>query len=179
MHRTGGGNKTTRKKPHLGPIARSRLFDACSRRELEMVARSSTTVARGAGAVFVREGQTSREFVLIVSGSVAVIRQGLPEVVLGSGEWFGDIELLSDSTSSATVIALTDVECIVMSRPEFTRLFDAVPSFRKPLVRSVASIARDSVALSKVPPYDYALVAGDSRDDERIMRQTSESPSAI
>jgi CRP-like cAMP-binding protein len=151
----------TRKKPYLGPLARRRLLDACSRRELEMVARSCTTVVREAGAVFVRERETSREFVLIVSGSVAVIRQGFPEVVLGSDEWFGDIELLSDGTSSATVIALTDVECIVMSRPEFTRLFDAVPSFRRRLVRSVASIARDSVALSKVPRYEYALVGVD------------------
>jgi CRP-like cAMP-binding protein len=142
---------TTRKKPYLGPPGGHRLFAACSRRELGMVARSCTSVARQAGAVFVREGQTSREFVLIVSGSVAVIRHGSPEVVLGSDEWFGDIELLSSGTSSATVIALTDVECIVMSRPEFTSLFDAVPSFRKRVVRSVASIARDSVALSKVP----------------------------
>jgi CRP-like cAMP-binding protein len=135
-----------------------------------MAARSCTTVGMQAGAVFVREGVTSREFVLIVSGSVAVIRQGFPEVVLGSDEWFGDIELLSDGTSLATVIALTDVDCIVMSRPEFTRLFDAVPSFRKRLVRSVASIARDSVPLSKVPRYEYALVGGGSRDDEWTMR---------
>jgi CRP-like cAMP-binding protein len=107
-----------------------------------MVARSCTHVTREAGTVFVREGQTSREFVLIDSGSVVVIRQGFPEVVLGAGEWFGDIELLSDGTSSATVTALTAVECTVMSRPEFACLFDAVPSFRKRLVRSVASIAR-------------------------------------
>jgi len=115
-----------------------------------MVARSCTTVAREAGTVFVRAGETSREFVLIVSGSVAVIRQGFPEVVLGSDDWFGDIELLSDGTSSATVTALTHVECIVMSRPEFAHLFDAVPSFRRRLVRSVASIARDTVALPMV-----------------------------
>jgi CRP-like cAMP-binding protein len=136
-----------------------------------MVARSCTQVARGAGAVFVREGQKSREFVLIVSGSVALIRQGIPEVVLGPDEWFGDIELLSDGTWSATVIALTDVECIVMSRPEFTGLFDEVPSFRKRLVRSVASIARDSVALSKVPRYEYALVGGKTGDGEWIARR--------
>jgi len=114
-----------------------------------MITRSCTHAAREGGEVFVREGQTSREFVLIVSGSVAVIRQGFPEVVLGSDEWFGDVELLSDGTSSATMIALTDVECIVMSRPEFACLFDAVPSFRKRLVRSVASIARENLALSE------------------------------
>jgi CRP-like cAMP-binding protein len=138
--------QTTRKKQHLIPLARHELFEACSRREIEIVARNCTHVARKAGAVFVREGQTSREFVLIASGSVAVIRQGLPEVVLGSDEWFGGIELLSDGTSSATMIALTDVECIVMSRPEFAYLLDAVPAFRKRLVRSVAWIARDSIA---------------------------------
>lgn len=115
-----------------------------------MVARSCTSVAREAGAVFVREGQTSHEFVLIVSGTVAVMRQGLPDVVLGSDEWFGDIELLSNGTSFATVTALTDVECIVMSRPEFTCVFDAVPSFRKRVVRSVASIARDSVGVAAI-----------------------------
>jgi len=162
--------KTTTKKPPLGPLPRHRLFEACSRREIEMVARSCTSGAREAGAVFVREGQMSREFVLIVSGAVAAIRQGFPEVVLGCNDWFGDIELLSDGISSATVIALTDVKCIVMSRPEFVFVFDAVPSFRKRLVRSIASIARDSVALSKVPRYEYALVARGSRDDEWTMR---------
>lgn len=111
-----------------------------------MVTRSCTQVTRQAGAVFVRVGQTSREFVLITSGSVAVIRQGSPEVILGPGEWFGDVDLLSVGASSAMVIALTDVECMVMSRQEFVTLFDAVPSFRKRLVRSVASMARDSVA---------------------------------
>jgi len=76
---------------------------------------------------------------------------GEAEVVLGSDDWFGDIELLSDGASSVTVIALTDVECIVMSRPEFVHLFDAVPPFRKRLVRSIATIARYSVVRSKVP----------------------------
>ncbi len=57
-----------------GILAQRRLFEACSRRELETIARSCTTVGKKAGAVFVREGQASREFVLIVSGSVAVSR---------------------------------------------------------------------------------------------------------
>jgi hypothetical protein len=67
---------------------------------------------------------------------------------------------------------LTDVECIVMSRPEFTCLFDTVPSFRKRLVRSLASIARDSVALSKVPRYEYALVGEGCRDGVAVRRPT-------
>lgn len=54
------------------------------------------------------------------------------------GDWFGDIDLLSKSAASATVTALTDVEVIVMAYPEFSGLFDAVPSFRRRLVRTLA-----------------------------------------
>jgi CRP-like cAMP-binding protein len=154
----------SRKNPHLGPLARHRLLAGCSRQEIETVERSCTPTAMKAGAVFAREGEMSREFVLVVSGSVAVIRQGFPEVILGSDDWFGHVELLSNGASSATVIALTDVECIVMSRPEFAYLFDAVPSFRERLVRSLAAIARDSVALSRVRRYEYAATgAGPTR----------------
>lgn len=144
--RTGGEATTRKRKPRVGLHARHRLFDACSPREIETVARSCTRGAREAGAVFVREGHLTREFVLITSGWVALIRCGVPEVILGADEWFGAIELLSDGTSSATVMALSDVECIVMSGPEFGHLFDVVPSFRKRLVRSIASVARISAA---------------------------------
>ncbi len=131
--------------PYLAFLAHRRLFDACSHRELGIVARSCTSVTRPAGALLVREGEPCREFLLIVGGSVAVARRGRPEVVVGPEGWVGDVDLLGASVSSATVTALTDVELIVMSRGEFLELFDRVPSFRRRLVRSVASLARDPV----------------------------------
>lgn len=134
--------RSFRTDPYLAFLAARRLFAACSARELGVIARSCTPVTRPAGAVLMREGEPSSEFLLIVGGSVAVARRGVPEVVLGPEGWIGDVDLLAASVSSATVTARTEVELIVMSRGEFLALFDWLPSFRRRLVRSVASLAR-------------------------------------
>lgn len=61
---------------------------------------------------------------------------------MSTGEWWGDTDLLAGTRSSATVIALTDVECLVMSRNEFLGLFDDAPAMRRRVVRSLANAAR-------------------------------------
>jgi CRP-like cAMP-binding protein len=124
---------------YLASLSRLRPFGACSTRELEAVARACTPVYKGAGSVLIREGAPSGEFLIVASGSALVSWEGLPETVLGSGDWFGDLDLLSASMSSATVSALTDVELIVMSRSEFSMLFETVGTFRSRIVKELAS----------------------------------------
>jgi len=123
-----------------------RLFEACTTRELRTVARSCTVVKRAGGSVLVREGAASREFLSVASGSAVVTREGLPDVVIGPGEWFGDADLLSGGVSSATVTTLTEVELIVMSWSEFSALMDTVAPFRRRVVKALAACARSPVA---------------------------------
>ena len=85
-----------------------------------------------------RQGSSVREFLVLASGSALVTRDDQPDVLLRPGDWFGDGELLAKSTASATVIALTDVELIVMSYGEFIGLVDAITSFRRRLVTALA-----------------------------------------
>jgi CRP-like cAMP-binding protein len=99
-------------------------------------------VRRPSGTVIVREGAPSHEFLIVASGSALVSRAGIPELVLGSGDWFGDIDLLSSSSSSATVTALTDVELMVMSWSEFSTLFETIGPFRSRIVRELATRTR-------------------------------------
>ncbi len=116
------------------------LFAASSERELEAIVRNSTRIDRPSGHVFVREGARCDEFVVLVSGSVAVVRNGRPDDVMRAGEWWGDADLLAGSRSSSmNVIALTDVECLVMSRNEFLGLFNDAPTMRRRVVRSLAA----------------------------------------
>lgn len=61
---------------------------------------------------------------------------------MGAGEWWGDADLLAGTRSSSMVTALTDVECLVMSRNEFLGLFDDAPAMRRRVVRSLANAAR-------------------------------------
>ncbi len=119
-------------------LTRHPLFRASSERELQAVARNSTIIGLPSGHVFTREGD---EFVALVSGSVGVVRDGRPVGFIGAGEWWGDAELLAGTRSCSMVIALTDVECLVMSRSEFLVLFDDAPAMRRRVVRSLANTA--------------------------------------
>lgn len=118
------------------------LFAASPGRELAAIARNSTLISLPSGHVFAREGARCDEFIVLVSGSVAVVRDRRLDKVMGAGGWWGDAELLAGSHSSSKVIALTDVECLVMSRNEFLNLFDAAPTMRRRVVRSLANAAR-------------------------------------
>jgi CRP-like cAMP-binding protein len=131
-----------REDTYPATLSRLRLFEACSTRELKMVARACTPVRRSAGSVLVREGAPSREFLIVVSGSALVSRKDLAGTVIGPGDWFGDLDLFSSIMSSATVSALTDVELIVMSSPEFSTVFGAVGTFRNRIVKELATHAR-------------------------------------
>jgi CRP-like cAMP-binding protein len=115
---------------------------ASSGRELSAIARNSTFVDVPSGHVFAREGARCGEFVVLVSGSVAVVRDGRPDEFMGAGGWWGDADILAGTRSSSMVVALTDVECLVSSRNEFLGLFDNAPTMRRRVVRSLANAAR-------------------------------------
>ena len=123
-------------------LSRLPLLAASSIRELEAIARNSTLIDLPSGYVFAREGARCDEFVVLVSGSVAVVRDGRPDEFMGPGEWWGHADLLAGTRSSSMVIALTDVECLVMSRNEFLGLFDDAPTMRRRVVKSLAHAAR-------------------------------------
>ncbi len=127
---------------HLRALSRLPLLAASSGRELSAIARNSTLIHRPSGYVFAREGARCDEFIVLVSGSVAVVRDGRPDEFMGAGQWWGDADLLAGTRSSSMVIALTDVECLVMSRNEFLGLFNDAPSMRRRVVRSLATAAR-------------------------------------
>ena len=132
--------------PYLRTLSLLPLLAASSTRELAAIARNSTLISRRSGHVFSREGARCDEFVILVSGSVAVVRDGRPERFMGVGEWWGDTDILAGTRSSSMVVALTDVEFLVMSRNEFLGVFDDAPAMRRRVVRSLANAARAGTA---------------------------------
>lgn len=81
---------------------------------------------------------------VIGAGSVKVVLPS-PEAsepailaTLGRGDFFGELALLDGAPHSASVVALEPTETLVLTRPDFERLFETQPGLRRALVASLA-----------------------------------------
>jgi len=91
----------------------------------------------------VRKGERGDAVYFIASGAVEVI---LAErrVRLGSGEFFGEMALLSRRLRQADVVALTYCQLLVLRRSDFEHFMEANPDARATINR----IAEDRLAMN-------------------------------
>ena len=132
----------TQRDPAIERLRQIPLFSACSADELELVAARTTQVHVAAGDVLAREGQTGREFVVIVEGTAAVSKGGRSIATLGPGDFFGEIALLDNGPRTATVTAESDLVAEVSSQREFAELVEGAPSLARKLLVGVAQRLR-------------------------------------
>jgi CRP-like cAMP-binding protein len=124
------------------------LFAACSRKDLQLVARRAEDVRVPAGKTLVSEGETGHEFFVVLEGSARVSRQGRKIATIGSGGSFGELALLEKAPRNATVVADTDMELVVLGQREFAGLIDEVPGFARKLLAGMAHRLREADARS-------------------------------
>jgi hypothetical protein len=75
-----------------------------------------------AGDVVIRQGEQGDSAYIIQSGRVEVLKNGKQVSELGSGEFFGEIALVSNEKRTATVSCLSACELTVLSREDFRSL---------------------------------------------------------
>ena len=114
------------------------LFAACTRRELIEVALAADEREAGAGDVLMEQGRPGREFFLLIDGTVAVRRNGRKLADLGSGDWFGEIALLTFKPRSATVTATSQCRLLVIHDRAFRQVVEASPRIALRVLGSVA-----------------------------------------
>jgi len=124
------------------------LFSACSKKELQMVAKSAERVSLPAGKVVVNEGAAGTEFFVILEGQARVERHGREVAVIGPGGFFGDLALLDRAPRNATVIAVTEMELAKLGQRGFDGLLERVPGFAKKLLAGLARRLRQEDAKS-------------------------------
>jgi len=122
------------------------MFSACSKRDLQLVARRAEDVRVAAGKVLVNEGETGHEFFVILDGTARVTRRGKRVATLGPGSAFGELALLDKAPRNATVIAETPMELVVLGQREFAGIIDEVPGFARKLLAGMASRLREADA---------------------------------
>ena len=111
-----------------------------------MIGKASDEVSVAAGKEIVTEGSTGHEFFLILKGEAAVKRNGRKVNTLGTGDYFGELALLSKGERNATVTAETDLTLLVLGQREFSGVLDEVPGLAHKLLVSMAARLREADA---------------------------------
>jgi CRP-like cAMP-binding protein len=113
------------------------LFAALPRRERKVVAQHADEVQYAKGAMIVEEGRLASELFVIMTGTVDVLVGGSTIASLGPGDVVGEIGVLKTIKRTASVVATSPVEAIVMWGPEVKGLRTSMPHVWAELERLV------------------------------------------
>jgi CRP-like cAMP-binding protein len=80
-----------------------------------------------AGYELAKQGQFAHEFFVIEDGAAQVIQDGELLTELGAGDFFGEIGLLETQRRTASVVASTPMDLIVMFQREFKQMEKDMP----------------------------------------------------
>jgi monovalent cation:H+ antiporter, CPA1 family len=122
-------------------LAQFEMFAGLSPAELRMLARLFRPRLLVPDEVVIRKGERGNAMFLISSGAVEVV---LPNerVRLGSGDFFGEMALLSGRPRGADVIALGYCQVLVLSAADFRRFLRDYPSAKAEIDRIADERAR-------------------------------------
>jgi CRP-like cAMP-binding protein len=114
------------------------LFAGLSKSELAKVASIADEIDLPADKVLIREGERGREFYVLLEGEVEVTRKGDKLATRGSGEFFGEIALVSSLARTATVTTRTPARALVIRDVDFRALVQRTPAIALKVLSAVA-----------------------------------------
>jgi CRP-like cAMP-binding protein len=126
----------------LGQLA---LFADLTPSQLEAIAHTHEEDVFAAGERVLRKGLSGGNFYVILDGEAAVELNGEQRVLLGRGDFFGEISALTDEPPTADVVAVTILRCLVIPGPQLERLLIDRPQFMLRLLRMEARRLRNTL----------------------------------
>ena len=127
----------------LGSIS---LFAGCDHKELVSIAGLGTQLPIAQGAEMTRQGVRGAELVIIVAGTARCLVDGTEVAKFGPGDFFGEMSLLDNGPRSATVVADSKVDALVLDAREFKSLVDASPTIAWKMLVAMAGRLRETDA---------------------------------
>lgn len=109
------------------------LFRSCRAAEVRWIAGVADAVDLPAGRPIVRQGQSAREFVVVIHGA-AVASDGRGDVILAPGAFFGEMGLLDGTPHACNVETLTPTRLLVFDARAFRGMLDRLPSVARTLL---------------------------------------------
>ena len=119
-------------------LSRIPMFTHCTPEQLDVLAGSGIAVTQEDGRDVFKEGDPGDGFYVVSSGRAMVRRGGKEVARLDVGDYFGELSLFDPAPRNATVTAVGELACVVLSPDNFTGVLDKVPELRDALLHGMA-----------------------------------------
>jgi CRP-like cAMP-binding protein len=127
-----------RKNAKIDLIKAVPLFSHCSRAQLAAIAAEADELDVPEGQDLTREGDRGREFVVIIDGAARVSRKGRRVADLKTGDFLGEIALISGAPRTATVTTTKPSRVLILTDRAFRRVSREMPDINASLVKALS-----------------------------------------
>ncbi len=117
---------------------------------IQLAGKYSISKNFSAGETICEEGERGNSMLLILTGSVRIIKQSAVDGAMvqigarGMGEFLGEMALVEELPRSASIIAKTDCEVLEFSKENFEKIIQEQPELATRVLRSLSNKLRES-----------------------------------
>ena len=119
------------------------LFAGLSKTQLGHIAQIADEVDVGEGKELIAQGDRGRQFFVLVEGGADVRRNGRKVNTLQDGDFFGEIALVSDRPTTASVTLTRPSRLLVVTASGFRRLLRESPDVQLKVLKALADRVQD------------------------------------
>jgi CRP/FNR family cyclic AMP-dependent transcriptional regulator len=128
-----------RQTDKIDVLASVPLFGTLSKKELTTLARLCDEITVAEGTTLMNQGDRAVQAVIILRGTCAVRRNGRKIADLGKGDIAGEIGLVTDQPSNATVKTTGETTLLVLTGRSFSDAMAQMPSMALKVLKVVAA----------------------------------------
>lgn len=160
-----------------GLLRKTTIWSSIPDAELRGLAEVTRKVTISSGEKVLVEGSLSNQLYMIASGRFQVERNGRKIVTLGSGDCFGEVDLLLNGPYSGTVTALEDSELLIIGKEEFHYILQQYEQVHRQFIELICLRRPELAALLKPEPpakqqQAADLQASDSQKSKLALQST-------
>lgn len=137
---------TMNKMDKIALLRRVKLFKDISVESLVIIADSAMVMDMAQGQVIFKDNDETDRFYCIVSGQVAIKKNGVIFSELKEADYFGELGLLDSMPRTADAIAMTDGILLYIKKEEFLHILDDLPEIMRAVVMQIILYLRQNLA---------------------------------
>ena len=130
---------------HLGTVP---IFEGCSKKDLQTIARQVRQISHDAGYVIATEGDPGAGLFVIAEGEADVTIGGKMVNHLKAGDFFGEMALLDGGPRTATVTSTTPISLYALTEWVFRGLLAEHPSIAMRTLETMAARLRGATKVA-------------------------------